>query len=60
MANGEITLMKKQKQEVIKCINVLNKNDEKMYNEAEVKQNFDLLTKANFLRKAVWDKEKIQ
>ena len=51
--------MKKQKEEVIKCINVLNKNDEKMHIEAEVKQNFDLLTKANFLRKTVWDKEKI-
>ena len=58
LVDEEITLMKK-KEEVLKCIDVLNKDAEKMYIEAEEKRNFDLRTKANSFRKTVSDKQTI-
>ena len=50
--------MKKKKEKVIKCINILNKDPEKVYIETKKQQNLDLLTKANSFRKSVMDKQK--
>ena len=54
----EIILIKTKK-EVIKCINVLNKDAEKMYIEGEEKQNFDLFMTAKSFRKTVSNKQEI-
>ena len=51
LVNEEITLMKRKKEEEIKCINTLNKDTKKIYTKAEEIQNFNLLAKANSFRK---------
>ena len=56
LVDEEIILMKTKK-EVIKYINVLNKDAEKMYIEGEEKQNFDLFMTANSFRKTVPNKQ---
>ena len=54
LVDEESTLMKGKKEEVIKCINAMNKGAEKMYIETEEKPIFYLLTKGNSFRKQSW------
>ena len=51
LVDKKTTLMKRKKEEEIKCINALNKDADNMYIKAEEKWNFDLLTKTNSFRK---------
>ena len=51
LVDKKTTLMKRKKEEEIKCINALNKAADNMYIKAEEKWNFDPLTKTNSFRK---------
>ena len=59
LIDEEIQVVKKKKDEVIKCIEVLKTDADKLSIEAEEKQNLDLLTKANSFRKTILEKEKV-
>ena len=58
LVDEETTLMKRKKEEKIKCINNLNKDAKKMYTKAEEIQNFNLLVKVNSFRKQSWKNRK--
>ena len=51
LVDMETTLIKRKKEEEIKCINTMNKDAKKMYTKAEEIQNFNLLEKENSFRK---------
>ena len=59
LIDEEIQVVKKKKDEVIKCIEVLKTDADKLSIEAEEKRNLDLLTKANSFRKTILEKEKV-
>ena len=59
LINEEIQVVKKKKDEVTKCIEVLKTDADKLSIEVEEKRNLDLLAKANSFRKKILKKEKV-
>ena len=59
LIDEEIQVVKKKKDEVTKCIEVLKTDADKLSIEAEEKRNLDLLAKANSFRKTILEKEKV-
>ena len=59
LIDDEIQVVKKKKDEVTKCIEVLKTDADKLSIEAEEKRNLDLLTKVNSFRKTILEKEKV-
>ena len=59
LIDEDIQVAKKKKGKVIKCMEVLKTDADKLSIEAEEGANLDLLTKVNSFRKTILEKEKV-
>nr|XP_047133757.1 uncharacterized protein LOC124811796 [Hydra vulgaris] len=57
LIDGDILVMKKQKESVAKCIEILKSDADKLSIEAEAKRDLTVLAKANSFRSTILEKE---